>query len=169
MFKLSIAIILLIGLSPLNLMSQSFSDTTLCYVNSISESDKAFERIEHTAQFKGGHNAFLNFLMGKISFQNIVTHLNQNERVYSDTARIKFIISKEGVMSNLSVTHTQKDIFLEEIVNVIKQSSCYWLPGTNGGRLNNSWLQLDIYYSIDRTQGGIITSVKYKSYDFVTE
>lgn len=169
MFKLSIAIILLVGLYPHNLMSQSLSDTSFCYVDSISENENIFQLIEHSAQFKGGTNAFLNFLMEKISFKNIVAHLNQNERVYADTARLKFIISKMGIMSNLSVTQTKKDIFSHEIVNVIKQSSCYWLPGTNGGRRSNSWVRLDIYYSIDRSQGGITTSVKYKSYDFATE
>jgi hypothetical protein len=118
--------------------------------------------------FKGGHDTLINFLMTNISFQKLVGDLSQSERTYSDTARIKFIVSKKGTLSDLSVTLSKKKIFADEIVRVIKKSSCNWVAGGTE-RLLSGWYQLDIYYLIDRRHNEVTTKVTVKEYDHATD
>jgi hypothetical protein len=119
----------------------------------------------HKPYFKGGHDSFINFLMTNISFQKLVSDLSQNERVYNDTARIKFVVSKEGKLSDLAVTMTRKKVFSDEIIEVIKKSSCSWVAGGTE-RLLNGWIQFDIYYSIDRRLNEVSINIRQKEYDY---
>jgi len=106
--------------------------------------------------------------MTNISFQKLVSDLSQNERTYSDTARVKFIVSKNGGLSDLSVTLTKNRKFAAEIITAIKKSSCNWVAGGTE-RLLNGWFQFDIYYLIDRRYNEVTTKVKIKEYDYATD
>lgn len=121
----------------------------------------------HTPHFKGGDDSLVNYLMTNISFQKLVTDLSQNEKTYTDTARIKFIVAKDGSISDLSVTLAKKKIFTDEIIAVIKNSSCNWIAGGTE-RLLTGWLQFDIYYSIDRRYNEVATKLKIKVFDYAT-
>lgn len=124
--------------------------------------------MENKPSFKGGHDSLLNFLMTNINYKILVSDLKENERIYNDTARVKFIVSKEGIVSDLSITLTQKKIFADEIIRLIKKSSCQWNPG-DFGRYVNGWFQFDIYYLIDRRYNEVTTKVKIKEYDYATD
>ena len=124
--------------------------------------------MENKPQFKRGNDALLNYLLANISFQKLSGTLTQNERVYTDTARVKFIMSRDGIMSDLTVTLTQNQTFKEEIFNVIKKSSCSWHPG-NFGRNVDGWFQMDIYYFIDRGYNEVTSKVGIKEYEYATD
>lgn len=145
-------------------ISQNINNSKSCYSDIPFEKAKIFTKMLIKPYFKGGHDSFVNFLMANISFQKLVSDLSQNERTYDDTARIKFVVSKEGKLSDLSVTLTKKKIFQDEIVEVIKKSSCNWVAGGTE-RLLNGWIQFDIYYSIDRRLNEVSTGIKLKEYD----
>jgi hypothetical protein len=149
-------------------MSQEYDTAKNCYSDKAFDKEKVFTKMLRKPYFKGGHDSLINFLITNISFQNLVGDLSQNERIYYDTARIKFIVSKTGALSDLSVTLTKKKIFADEILKVIKKSSCRW---TAGGTelLMNGWIQFDIYYSIDRRFFGVTMGIKIKEYDYATE
>ena len=121
----------------------------------------------HKPYFKGGHDTLVNFLMANISFQKLVTDLSHNEAIYADTARIKFIVAKNGTLSDLTITLTKKKLLTDEILRVIKKSACNWVAGGTE-RLLNGWLQFDIYYLIDRRYNEVTTKVKIKEYDYAT-
>lgn len=121
----------------------------------------------HTPHFKGGHDSLVNYLMTNISFQKLVSDLSENERSYADTARIKFIVAKDGSLSDLSVRLAKKKIFTDEIIAAIKNSSCNWVAGGTE-RLLNGWFQFDIYYSIDGRHNEVTTKLKVKEYEYAT-
>jgi hypothetical protein len=149
-------------------ISQTSDNTKNCYSDKPFNKEKAFTKMLHKPYFKGGHDSFVNFLMANISFQKLVDDLSQNERLYIDTARIKFIVSKGGVLSDLSIALTKKKIFADEIARVIKKSSCNWAAGGTE-RLLNGWIQFDIYYLIDRRLNEVTTNVKVKEYDYADD
>lgn len=122
----------------------------------------------HTPHFKGGHDSLVNYLMTNISFQKLVSDLLENERSYSDTARVKFIVAKDGRLSDLSVKLSKKKIFSDEVITAIKNSSCNWVAGGTE-RLLNGWFQFDIYYSIDRRYNEVTTKLKVKEYEYATD
>ena len=165
-FKFLIFITLV--LAPLYLVSQKVVESRYCYTDTISDSSEVFTRMENKPHFKGGHDSLLNYLMENISFKTLVNDLRQNERIFEDTARIKCIISREGIMSNLTVTRTKKQLYQNEILRVFKNSACSWKPG-DFGRYVTGWLQLDIYYLIDRRYNEITTKVKVKEYSYATD
>ena len=146
-------------------ISQNSDNTKSCYSDKLFNKEKVFTKMLHKPYFKGGHDSFVNFLMANINFQKLVDDLSQNERLYSDTARIKFIVSKDGILSDLSITLTKKKIFADEIARVIKKSSCNWVAGGTE-RLINGWIQFDVYYLIDRQLNEVTTNVKVKEYDY---
>ncbi len=160
-------IVIVVGLLPQILFSQKADNPQNCYRDTFPDKTKVYTRMENKPQFKGGHDSLLNFLITNISFQKLVSDLTQNEMVYADTARVKFIISRDGILSDLSVTLTKNQIFKTEIFSVIKKSSCLWRPG-NFGRNIDGWLQLDIYYFITRRYNEVTSRVVIKEYDFET-
>lgn len=157
----------LIGFFGQTASAQKNIKSTKCYSKKPFGKEKVFTKMLHTPHFKGGDDSLVNYLMANISFQKLVTDLSQNERTYTDTARIKFIVAKDGSISDLSVTLAKKKIFTDEIIAVIKNSSCNWIAGGTE-RLLTGWLQFDIYYSIDRRYNEVTTKLKIKVFDYAT-
>ena len=149
-------------------VSQKSIQSNSCYSEEPFKKEKVFKKMLHKPYFKGGNDSLVNYLMTSISFQNLVNDLSKNERSYSDTARIKFIVSKDGSLSDLTVTSIKRKLFGDKIVSAIKNSSCNWVAGGTERSLNG-WLQFDIYYSIDRRFNGVTTIVQIRDYDFATD
>lgn len=140
---------------------------TNCYDEHFNDKEESvFTKIEIPAYFKGGSDAFLNFLISHINFDSIVIDLKQNERVYSDTATLSFIVSKKGRISDLTIAGTKREILRKELFKTIIQSSCYWVPGNFSGRFVNGWYKLKIFYTIDRRRQDISTKVGYDMLDY---
>lgn len=166
-------IIVAVGLFSQTVISQKTNKAKSCYSDKPFDKEnfdkeKVFTKMQNKPYFKGGHDSLINFLMINTSFKKLVSDLSQNERTYSDTARIKFIVSKSGSLSDLSVTLTKKKIFADEVASAIKKSSCNWVAGGTE-RLVNGWLQFDLYYTIDRRYNEVTTKVKIKEYDYATD
>lgn len=133
-----------------------------CYVDTFdTKNESVFTKIETPAQFKGGSDAFLKFLVSNIKPETILNGMKQNERFYSDSAIIRFIISKKGIISNLTVTETSKETLRQELFEVIKKSSCDWVPGNFSGRLVNGWFQMKLFYILDRRPKEISIKIGY--------
>ena len=168
MIKYTILTILLLGLFSQTTTAQKNRKSTRCYSDKPFDKQKVFTKMLHTPRFKGGHDSLVNYLMTNIRFQKLVSDLSENERSYADTARVKFIVAKDGSLSDLSVTLTKKKIFEDEITSAIKNSSCNWVAGGTE-RLLNGWFQFDIYYSIDRRYNEVTTRLKVKEFENATD
>ncbi len=136
------------GIFPEKLYPQG-SSAKNCYHETVFGKSVVFDRLAIGPSFRGGGDSLVDFLEGTINFQKLSADLKRSDRFYADTAKVKFIISKEGEMSNLKVSVAGKKIFEEEVINTMKKSSCRWLPGNNDGQQMNGWCELEIYYFID--------------------
>src|SRR5690606_14723496 len=116
-------------------------------------------RVENKPQFKGGDDAFLAFLLTNFNSEQIVRRLHPNDRTFSDTARVVFIISKDSKISNLTVSLCNDTTFKQEVTRLIKNSSCSWKPG-DFGRYVTSWYQFDIYLNLERRRDEIGFRIK---------
>jgi alkyl hydroperoxide reductase subunit AhpC len=87
-------------------------------------------------------------LSANIDLEKFAGDLSKDNRTYRDTARIKFIVNKQGGVSDLSIKMTKMKKFADELTRVIKKSSCNWVAG-GSDRPANGWHQFDIYYSVE--------------------
>ena len=158
-----------ITLLPSYLFSQTNSNTYECYIDSIKTDEGVFHKIELNANFKGGSYQFKNFLIKNINHNIFIDKLSKNQPFYSDTAKVKFVISKKAIMSNLQIKGTKNDIFKSEIEKALKHSSCLWEPGTNGGRKINGWYQYDFFYFVELKNGEVNITLNYKPYSFADD
>lgn len=163
-----ITTIVILAILPKYHLGQIPAKTNECYTDKFPDITKVFTKMLYTPSLRGGHDALVNYLMTNIDFQWLVGDLEQNETNYYDTARVKFIISKKGILSNLTVTRAKKKIFEEEVYKIIKKSSCNWVPGGTEMYLNG-WFQFDISYSIERRLNEMTTKIKIKEFEYATD
>ncbi len=157
---------ILIGLIPIFVFSQGNSNTSDCYIDSIKSVENVFHKIQSNATFQGGPKYFRNFLIKNINHNIFIAELSNIHSSFSDTAKVKFVISKGAIMSNLQIKGTQNDNFKNEIEKVLKLSSCLWVPGEYSGRKVNGWYQTDIFYLIELINGELKIKIDYKWYPF---
>lgn len=143
--------------------SQNSGDTASCYSEKLSDKDKVLTGMLNNPHFKGGNDSLVNFLNTNISFEQLINDFSKNDRFYGDTARIKFIVSKQGNLSNLSVKLAKKELFADEIERVIKKSSCNWIAGRTD-QLANGWVQFDIYFLVERSNSKVKTTMTFNEY-----
>lgn len=133
----------------------------------IINSESVFTKIEILPSFIGGSNTFKCFLNSSGGFIFLANELLNKDSVYFDTARVRFIISKYGVMSNLSVTKCLSESYSKEVYQVIKLSACSWTPGNFSGRNVNGWVQLDLFFHLKRNQDNSVQkTISFKQYDY---
>ena len=149
MTKYLLYLILATGLFSQTACLQNSDKTKSCYSDKLSDKEKVFTKMPNKPHFKGGHDSLVSFLSDNIDFEKFISDLSQNGKTYSDTASIKFIVNKQGGISDLSVKMTKKKKFADEVTRIIKKSSCNWVAGGKE-QLANGWYQFDIYYSIDK-------------------
>ncbi|GEO09252.1 hypothetical protein [Segetibacter aerophilus] len=149
MTKYLFSIILACGLIIQTGCLQNSNETKSCYSDNLSGKEKVFTKMLDKPHFAGGHDSLVSFLSANINFEKFTGGFFWDEKTYSDTARIKFIVNKQGGISALSIETTKKKRFADEVTRVIKKSSCNWVAG-GSGELVNGWHRFDIYYSIEK-------------------
>lgn len=151
-------IVLASGLFSQTACSSASDETNSCYSDKLSDKGKVFTNGLNKPHFKGGHDSLVGYLSANIDLEKFIDDLSQNEKTYSDTAKIRFIVNKQGGISNLSVERAKKKKFADEITSVIKNSSCNWIAGGTEPPVN-CWHQFDLYYSIDKPSGNEVKTV----------
>lgn len=129
-----------------------------CYSNNSLASTEVFKKTEVAVQYKG-QVGLSHLLSTKIDFLNLVP--GQVKKFYTDTAQVRFILSREGIMSDLSISGTNNEIFRTNLIQAMKNSACYWTPGNFSGREVTSWVILNVFYSIERKPKSISLEVGY--------
>ncbi len=133
----------------------------------IINSENVFSKIQIPPSFIGGSNTFKCFLNSSGGFAFLASELLSKDSVYFDTARVRFIVSKYGVMSNLSVTKCLSESYCKEVYRVIKLSACSWTPGNFSGRYVNGWVQMDLFFHLKRNQDNSVQkTISFKHYDY---
>jgi hypothetical protein len=158
MIKYLFYFILASGLFSQTACLQNSDKIKSCYSDKLSDKEKVFTKMLKKPHFKGGHDSLVSFLSANINLEKLIGDFSQNERTFSDTARIIFIVNKMGGISDLSIKMTKKKKFADEVTRVIKKSSCNWVAG-GAERHANGWHQFDIYYSIEKTSDNEVKTI----------
>lgn len=132
--------------------------------------ENLFTKIEIPPSFIGGSNTFNCFLNSSSWLSILANELLIKDSVYYDTARVRFVISKFGVMSNLSVTKCLSESYRKEVYRIIKGSACGWIPGNFSGRNINGWVQMDLFFQLKRNlDSSVQKTLSFKVYDYKTD
>ena len=149
------ALIYLFSLSAL--AGNAFAQVN-CYSNNSLASTEILKKTEVGVQYKG-QVGLSHLLSTKIDFLNLVP--GQVKKFYTDTAQVRFILSREGKMSDLSISGTNNELFRTNLMQAMKNSACYWKPGHFSGRDVTSWVMLNVFYSIERKPKSVSFEVGY--------
>lgn len=133
-----------------------------CYDDKTDTSEKFFTKTELPPRYRG-RSGFANLLTEKLSASIFVS--TRTDSVFTDTVQVKFVIHNPYStlrMSNLTISNTENKIFTEKLVEAIKQSACFWTPGSFSGREVSTWVDLNIYYYVKRTKNNVLLNVGYE-------
>jgi hypothetical protein len=142
--------------------AQTYDKSNGCLSDTLSNSEKVFSRMEVIPLFKGNMKRFL---IDNISVDIFLRYLHPKDTLFADTARIKFVMSKKGEISNILVSKAKTALFQAEILRLLRLSSCNWQIGSQGGRYVNGWAQFDVYFRLVRMNGELRINVDYKQHD----
>ena len=136
-----------------------------CYIDELKNKGEVFTHLGSPAYYKGGSDGLREMLTKNISSGKIIATLTSEEKLYSDTAIVRFIISQDRTMSDLSIRGTQKDVFSQEIGRVLKESACSWKPANACGRLVDYRKEMKIFYTIDRRENRVSVTAGFADID----
>lgn len=107
------------------------------------DEDKVFTKVEIEAKFPGGDAGWTRYVKKAIE-----TNMDElTEAGESGTCRVRFIVSKDGSVSNVEAT-TMKGTKLAEIaVNVIRKGP-NWTPAQQNGRHVNAYREQPVTFQI---------------------
>ena len=126
----------------------------LAYSQAVSSSDenKIFEKIETEAGFPGGAAKWKEFVNKNFNFTRIVKNLPDSVTRFSDTAKIQFIVDKNGIINNISFQASVTKSVKESCTELFKDSP-HWRPANQCGRNVNAYRKQTFIVQIDKTTG----------------
>lgn len=107
------------------------------------EEDKIFYAVEQQAEFPGGIQAMMKFLQKNIKYPASAKRMGIEGKVF-----VKFIVDKEGGISNIEIMKGMNADLDKEAIRVIKLMPP-WKPGKQNGRSVKSQFVLPVYFKLD--------------------
>ena len=129
-----------------------FPFLTTAQVADKSDENKIFEKVVIEAGFPGGSGKWIEFVKKNFNFTGIEKSLPDSVSSFSDTAKIQFIVDKNGVISNISFLTGVSKPFKESCIEVFKESP-HWRPANQCGRNVNAYRKQTFIVQIDKTTG----------------
>ncbi|HSK14472.1 MAG TPA: hypothetical protein VK907_14725, partial [Phnomibacter sp.] len=120
------------------LLAQVWDKTNGCITDTLKDAEAVFTRFTSEPKFKGNMKWFLT---KNISLDIFLHSMTPRDTVFVDTARIQFLMSKKGEISNVTISKVKSQIFQAEVIRLFRLSSCSWERGDQGGRYVNGWAQ----------------------------
>lgn len=115
-------------------------DAELKAEKQVAEQEEVLNKVEVMPEFPGGMSALINFLSTNLRYPKAAQALGKQ-----GTVRVKFIVRKDGSISNVNVSKSVDKYLDEEAVRVIKAMP-RWKPGTQGGKPVNVIYHLPISF-----------------------
>lgn len=108
-----------------------------------SDDDKVFTAVEQQAEFPGGYAKLVKFLKDNIKYPSSARRMGIEGKVY-----VKFIVDKEGAISNIEILKGINADLDKEAVRVIKLMPP-WKPGRQNGRSVKSPFVLPVSFKLE--------------------
>ena len=114
------------------------------------EEDKIFSRVEMEAEFAGGQNALRNYLEKNLNIDKVAKKikLKRKQKVFQETAIVKFIVQRNGSLSDVVIENEVHPAIAAEAIRVIKDSP-NWIPAQQNGRVVNAYGRQPITFRIE--------------------
>ena len=114
--------------------------------------NNVFEKVGIEAVFPGGPVKWIEFVKKNFNFTNIEKNLPDSVNSFSDTAKIQFIVDKNGVINNVSFLTGVSKPFKESCIEIFKESP-HWQPANQCGRNVNAYRKQTFIIQIDKSAG----------------
>ena len=108
-------------------------------------SEDTFSASEIEAKFPGGQNGWIKFLKKNLQ-TNIPSKNNAPAGTY--TVRVKFIVAKDGTVSDIRIAKDPGYGTAEEVIRVFLLSP-KWIPGTHNGKPVKSLRSQNITFKVE--------------------
>jgi protein TonB len=107
--------------------------------------DKIFVVVEQEAMFPGGNEAWMSFLQ-----KHLKSNIGEKNKAPKGRYRVvaKFIVNKEGKVTNITVESNNGFGMEEEVVRVL-QKSPNWLPAQQSGKKVNAYRRQPITFIVN--------------------
>lgn len=107
--------------------------------------DKVFEKVEVEASFPGGEAAWSKFIANGMKNGDFDNFKNKDQ----GTCRVRFIVGKDGYVSNVQAL-TMKKTRLAKLAVEIIESSPRWKPAMQNGKTVNAYREQPITFNFEK-------------------
>ncbi len=107
------------------------------------DEDKVFTKVEIEAKFPGGDGAWARYV--KKAIEGNIDELTDAGQ--SGTCRVRFIVSKDGTVSNVEALTMKGSKLAEIAVNAIRKGPA-WTPAQQNGRMVNAYREQPVTFTI---------------------
>jgi protein TonB len=110
-----------------------------------ADEDRIFTMVEEEAQFPGGNDGWRKYLIANIDANTPIKHRARKGKYQ---VVIRFIVNKEGVLSNVTAETSYGHGMEEEAIRVIKNGP-KWLPAMQNGKKVNAYRRQPITFVVE--------------------
>lgn len=108
----------------------SYSQTVIHNKESQSPDSTVFDKVEQEAEFPGGPEAWLRYLQSNL---NADVPIKKRAKNGTYTVIVRFIVNKDGTISNIKAETNYGHGMEKEVIRVIKEGP-NWMPAIQDGR-----------------------------------
>lgn len=110
------------------------------------QAGKIFTKLEVLADFRGGYENWLKYANNNFDFDYVTN--KDTSGSFQDSIVLRFVVTRVGAICAIQVV--KGNHLLEEPAIKLLKHSPDWRPGSNGGRLLNSYRTIRINIYIDK-------------------
>ena len=129
-----------------------FPFLTTAQITDKSDENKIFEKVETDAAFPGGPAKWKEFVKNNFNFSPVEKDLPDSVTSFSDTAKIQFVVDRNGIINNITFQNMVSKKFKESCIQLFKDSP-HWRPANQCGRNVNAYRKQTFIVQIDKTTG----------------
>src|SRR5687768_1428848 len=137
----------------------SYAQDTTCY-SELSQLTGVFTKVPFYPQFRGGEKAWNKFVASNFS-QDSLYRLFRDKSILRDSVVVKFIVRKEGGISNLQAITGEYEPTKEEARRLLKLSCPYWAPAIQSSGVQvTAWFRQIFIFEVNEEEGKVELIVK---------
>ena len=110
-----------------------------------NDSNEIFLLIDEFPIFIGGDAALYKFINTNIKYP-----IKENEAGIQGTVFVRFVVEKDGAVTNVTVVKSVSTGLDEEGIRVIKLTDHHWFPGKNNGKPVRVYFTIPIAFSLSK-------------------
>ena len=125
--------------------------------------DNIFTKLEITTSPRGGYDSWKRYVDSSLSGYRLYFPTNDSVSQFIDSVTIKFIVNKDGQLSDFQVI-SGSNLFVNDLAVELLKHSGKWHPGENGNRLLTSLRTFSIKFEISYSEKRIKYLPSQKDY-----